>query len=385
MKLSASPSPPCRPNWWGLILLICSLIFVPGVAAHAPFSGSAIARILPERIDLEITLNESDALTLCRTCSTHDGPIQPLSLRANQPALAETGSTLFELMAGGQKLVPNDALASLNTERDLVFRVRYPRPPGTIRFQATYMSQQPEKGANSLLLVFASTNETLIGQKLLTPSNPGYEVADPSDLKVAGFVGVTQTDRPPVSTIVRRYFVIGFETFVRRGHHLIFVFALWTTCFTRRKIVCAILRQSAGYVLFLPVAAHGWLGVSHRVFDLVLVISSAAFAIALWQTAGNARFNLPLVALFYGSIDGLGGGELLQSLNTIGSFTQWAVAVFSFDSGMLSGLFAFAILAVPVLDWLVKRPWFETRGIWWLFGAASVAGALRLGLGAFRF
>ena len=366
--------------WHNALLLIYILVFAPWANAHAPFSGSAIARVLPGRIDLEITLNESDALALCRTCSTHETPIQPLTLRANQSALGETGLTLFEITAGGQKLLPDDSLASLNAERDMVFRVRYPRHPGPIRFRATYMPQQAEKGANSLLLVFASTNETLIGQKLLTPASPGYEVVDPGALRIPGFGGAVFVKGKSAERIEIPSWRLGFQYFALRGDRLLFVLGIWVACRSGRKMAVAVWCEVVGFSIALLMASYGWVVMPIRAVEVVLLAMFASVTLLKFRKSTFGQSNCLGIALAYGLVEGLGAGGPLRDFETRAGLSG-LVSLARYDLGVQSGHVMLAMVAFPILHLLRDKPWFDIRGVRWIFGLATLVGLLRFAKG----
>lgn len=159
-------------------------MFLPADSATEIIHGLAIARLRPDRLEIELTLADSAAYSLL----ANDPFISPTDVAAkatattaatgldasgtpamhdphfdrDQLALVQRGSTLFTITSNGAVLDPLSVTVEFTPQSDVVFHIIYPRPaPGLLLFKVNYFDKVPA-GQKDLLTVLDDSGQTLL-------------------------------------------------------------------------------------------------------------------------------------------------------------------------------------------------------------------------------
>ncbi len=126
----------------GLIALLLFAAALPALRAHDPYTSWTDLRVLPDRLELTLTLSRGSALRLLPNADKL-APITEDNFAAYAEPLRVVAPLLFFLAADGKPLRLASATPKLGDEKDLVFVLVYPRPPSaSLRIRADYLQLQ---------------------------------------------------------------------------------------------------------------------------------------------------------------------------------------------------------------------------------------------------
>jgi len=196
-------------------------MFLQAAPATEVIHGLAIARLRPDRLEIELTLADSAAYSLL----DHDAFTPPTDSAAkaaadvattgvdasgspligdphfnrDQLALVMRGASFFTVTSNGAVLKPLAVTVDLTLQSDVVFHLIYPRPaPGLLLFKVNYFDKVPA-GQKDLLTVLDDSDQTLLTAdlgadnslahvQLLPAPAPASPLAGPSSHRIFALV-----------------------------------------------------------------------------------------------------------------------------------------------------------------------------------------------------
>ncbi len=115
---------------------------LPALHAHDPYTSWTDLRVLPDRLELTLTLARGSALRLLPNAEKL-APITEDNFAVYAEPLRIVAPLIFFLVADGKPLRLVSATPKLGDEKDLVFVLVYPRPPAaSLRIRADYLRLQ---------------------------------------------------------------------------------------------------------------------------------------------------------------------------------------------------------------------------------------------------
>jgi hypothetical protein len=127
----------------GFLLVLCLFAAAPSaLRAHDPYTSWTDLRVLPDRLELTLTLSRGSALRLLPNADKL-APITDDNFAGYAEPLRIVAPLLFFLVADGKPLRLVSAAPKLGDEKDLIFVLAYPRPPAAaLRIRADYLRLQ---------------------------------------------------------------------------------------------------------------------------------------------------------------------------------------------------------------------------------------------------
>ena len=167
----------CRTNTVFLIRL--TLLFAltwASALAHDPSDITAHARLLPERIELQLTLAWSTASELLAP-GKPAGVIRQERFDEIRPALQLRAAEFLTVTAGGKTLAPESVVAELSRDGDVKIRLQFPPVAvSPFRFDAPLLKTLPD-GYTVFLFVIGPEPQRYV-QARMTSEKSSYEIND---------------------------------------------------------------------------------------------------------------------------------------------------------------------------------------------------------------
>jgi hypothetical protein len=152
-----------------LLALAC-----PAMHGHDPYDITSQARLLPEGIELRLTLASSTAR---RLLNGKPAPIQPGQFDALRSEFERRAPQFLTLTAGNKTLVPKSVTAEFTVDGDVKILLQY--PPSTasrLRFDAALLRTLATDGYTVLLLVRGPHEDQAVHERL-TLEKPQCEIS----------------------------------------------------------------------------------------------------------------------------------------------------------------------------------------------------------------
>ena len=147
-------------------LVVFALLALTGTAlrAHDPYDVTSQARILPEGIELRLTVASSTAR---RLLTGKAGTIAPAQFDVLRSEFERRAPQFMTLSAANTALVPTTVAVELTEEGDVKILLRYSPPTAArLRLQAALLEQLPREGYTVFLLVRGSPDERAVAERL---------------------------------------------------------------------------------------------------------------------------------------------------------------------------------------------------------------------------
>jgi len=337
-----------------LILAICA----GGVLAHNPLASWSVARLYPDRVELDVELSAESVWTLLG-----GDPNVPPDVRARLSELKELAPSLYKVSGGSAGLAPQSAEVEVREEDGVGFLLVYARPAGeTLRFDADFLRKLPN--AHRTTLTLKNADDKVLRTQLLTAGNSFLEAVD--------------ADSPSSPAAVRSssfwsFLKLGLEHILTGYDHLLFLFGLLLVCRRFSTAVRIITCFTLAHSLTLALAAFDVISLPGRVVEPLIAASIIFVGVENivrrdepgWRWALTFVLGLVHGFGFAGALKqaglGSGGGALLMPL-------------FSFNLGVELGQVTFAAILLPLLWKLRGTAFFEQYGKTVLSAAVALAG-----------
>jgi hypothetical protein len=178
-------------------------------AAHDPFEITTDAHVSGEVLTLHTTLSLNSATRMCFTGKEALRIVEPGQWAAYRDRYEACARDFFQVTAGGVPLPVSSAKVALTVEGDVEMWTAYPRPTKSpLGFDALRLRRLFAPAAGLVLTVTGA--RTFLGQTLLRPATPSFQVAIGPDAEAP------QT-APPPSTGIATYGFVAALTLVAVG------------------------------------------------------------------------------------------------------------------------------------------------------------------------
>jgi hypothetical protein len=161
---------------WAPVLAVAALLGGGAALAHDPFEITTDAHVSGELLTLHTTLALQTATRMCFSGKEALRVVDPLAFAAYRERYEACARDFFRVSAGGEALPVTSTRVAPTVENDVEMWTAYPRPTKSpLAFDAVRLRRLVAPSAGALLTVTGA--RTFLGQTLLRPATPTFEVA----------------------------------------------------------------------------------------------------------------------------------------------------------------------------------------------------------------
>jgi hydrogenase/urease accessory protein HupE len=334
------------------------VVFCAGsVFAHNPMSSWAVARLHPDRVELDVELSAESAWALLGGAAD-----VPPNVKAKMAELKELAPGLYKVSAGSTELVPQSAEVELREEDGVGLLLVYPQPPGeSLRFAANFL--QKLAGGHRTTLTVKDANDKVVRTQILT-------AADNSLGTSAGVASSPTADR---SASFWSFLKLGLEHILTGYDHLLFLCGLLLACRRFSTAVKIITCFTLAHSLTLGLAALDVVSLPGRVVEPLIAASIIFVGVENIVRRDEPGWRWALTFAL-GLVHGFGFASALKEAGLGSGGAALLVPLFSFNLGVELGQVMVASLLLPLLWKLRATAIFEKHGRTVLSAAVAVAG-----------
>ncbi len=311
--------------------------------AHDPGLSTGQLRLLPDRIEVELTFARADLETLVPLDADGDGAVSPLELATARPALDQFAHDALIVRMDERFVGVEAAAVRLDETNNVHLTAAFPlRQTGTLTIHSTLMQRLP-RGHRQFVTAFDSTGavlaETLLSARqdvvvlnLKEPSAPG-------------------TASPPQHTFTG-FLKLGVEHIITGYDHLLFLLALLIMAPCFRQAALLVTSFTVAHSITLGLATLNVVHIPSNYVEPVIAASIVYVGIEnLIRDRPRGRW---LLTFAFGLVHGFGFASVLRELGVSSSTTGIAMPLLSFNLGVETGQIAIAAIALPLI-WLARK------------------------------
>ncbi len=383
------------PRWARTLGLTLVLWLAWSAPARAHDPGLSALELRPEgdALAARLTLSWLDAARLVPLDADGDGSVSPTELEAARPALEALALGAIEVRLAGRTLSPSEPRIELDASGAVHLWLLFRSPAGT---------QKPPSAATHTPdgLIAAGTGlqvRVLLLERLPRGHRTYLSLRDPGGAllteRVLGagvdsFGFETEPAGPAVAPpegphSFRQFLTLGIEHILTGYDHLAFLLALLVAGGSLRSAAKIITSFTVAHSLTLALATFGLVHLPSRVTEPL--IAASIVYVGLENVFQREHAKRWLLTFGFGLVHGFGFASVLRDLGIGARGLGAAVPLFSFNFGVEIGQISIALLTLPVIWQLSRRPSFATRtvpacsitvallGSWWLLQRTVLA------------
>jgi hydrogenase/urease accessory protein HupE len=325
-------------------------------------------RLLPGRVEIELTFAQADVQALTPLDTNGDGRISPIEWTAAQASLRALVRENLRAEASGHTMFATDVSTRHDASNNVHFAATFPLPDaGRLTFHSELFSRLPRghrqfitvidatgRGLSELLL---SAEQTAVTVTMETPSRGRAE-------QVATFGG---------------FLALGLDHIITGYDHLLFLFALLLLAPGFRQAAGIITSFTVAHSITLGLATLDMVRLSPRFVEPLIAASIVYVGIENLICRDGPRGRW-LLTFAFGLVHGFGFAGVLRELGVSSGSTGIAMPLLAFNLGVETGQIAIAALVLPLLWWARQDRRFICRvvplcsagvialGAWWFVG-----------------
>jgi hypothetical protein len=320
--------------------------------AHDPFEITTDAHVSGDRLGLHTTMSLLTAARVCFTGAVARKTIEPAEVPALRQTLEDCARGFYRVTSGGEALTVLDARLTVTVENDLDVKIATRRPARSpLVFDAVYLPRLAGRAMAGVVLT-ATGARTFLGQKVLRPDDPVFEIAITGEAEAAG--------TPPLPGF-RAYARLGIEHILTGGDHLLFLLGLLVVCRRFRTVAGIVTCFTVAHSITLAVAALGVLTLPGRVVES-LIAATIAFVGVENLIRGDEPRGRWLLTFAFGLLHGLGFASALEDIGLGANGTSIVGPLVAFNLGVEIGQLAVAAPLLFLLWQLRRVPFFARHG-----------------------
>lgn len=207
----------------------------------------------------------------------------------------------------------------------------------------------------------------------LEPGHRHYVAAhgQPVDVVDAADPTVAVTGASDPAAVAGRFFGLGVEHIFTGYDHLLFLFGLLLAAPSLRAMLLIVTGFTIAHSLTLSAAALGLVSLPGALVEPAIAASIIYVGIEnFWRPTPKRRV---LITFLLGLVHGFGFAGMLADLGL--PRDALALALVAFNGGVEVGQAAIVALALPLLLWLRRYPWWEARAVPAMSVLVAIAGA----------
>jgi hydrogenase/urease accessory protein HupE len=324
-----------RISLWPAVLLL----LVSSLRAHDPGLSAATVRVRADAVDVQLAFNPNDL----RDAGVHD--------------FVAFGRDVLRVAVGGSDGALLRGSSRVNEIGDVQIDLELTRAPGdevVVQLRAGGLARAHRSLVTILAADGSPCGEALLGRR-----------SDTLAVKLAPVAASGWADVPRFVGLGIEHILIGYD-------HILFLLALLLVGTSLRSAAAIITSFTVAHSLTLALASLGLLRLPAALVEPAIALSIVCVAVQnLLVRAPAHRWR---VTFAFGLLHGFGFASVLEGLG-LGARGSIAVPLFSFNLGVEIGQLALAALALPLLRWLGRRPFFARKGTRVMSAVIALVGA----------
>jgi hydrogenase/urease accessory protein HupE len=343
-------------------LLLLLLILVPGQAfGHNPMTSWAIARLKPDRLELEVEMSAESAWVLLG-----ESALTPPDVASAIPRLKALAPSLYSVSSAGAEMLPVKTDVELREEDGVAFLLTYARPAnGPLRFDAAFLKKLAAEHRSTLTL--KDEADKVLRTELLSAANTIVGTVFPPEAQ-------TLSDAPQATVSFWAFLKLGVEHILTGYDHLLFLCGLLVVCRRFSTMALIITCFTLAHSITLALAALDLINLSSRVVEPMIAASIVFVGLENLLRRDEPKWRWALTFAF-GLIHGLGFAGVLKQVGLGSSGRALVVPLLSFNLGVELGQLAVTALLLPLLWKLRRLPAYERYGTKVISAAVALFGA----------
>jgi hydrogenase/urease accessory protein HupE len=351
---------------FGNILAVLFLISYAQLSfAHDPGLSSADLTIKSQGIDAKVTFSLQDIEAFVPMDSDQDAEVTAAEQEAVKPKIAEWVLQGVQLALDGQTVRPVDTgKVSFDEKNNAFIEFQYAQAPDKqLRLQANFLSQLP--AGHKQFVTIKDLAGQGIGEKMLSQADNSIEL----NFTVAGVNSESAKSR--TTSTFTDFVLLGIEHILTGYDHLLFLFSL--------LIVTRSFWPALKIITFFTIAHSITLGLAgFNIIDIPSSIVEPLIAATIIYVAlenivrGDHPKGRQWLTFFFGLVHGFGFAAVLREMGISSYETGIMLPLFSFNLGVELGQITVAVIVLPIIWWLHKKPLIEPK----LMPACSIVAAL---------
>ena len=331
--------------WVGLMSAVLCLLLAPWKSfAHDPGLSTGQLRLLPDRIETELTFARADIEALVPLDADGDGEVRPLELAAAKPALETLARTAWAIRVDDRAAVVEAPAVRFNDTSNVCLTATFPTPAtGALTAKSLLLDRLP-RGHRQFVMLLDRAN----GVRAETLLSAGQNVL------VANLEPMTGPQAtPPTSHTFRDFLKLGLEHIATGYDHLLFLLALLILAPGFRQAALVITSFTVAHSITLGLATLHVVTVPSRIVE-PLIAATIVYVGVENLVRREAPRGRCLLTFAFGLVHGLGFASVLRELGVSSGTTGIAMPLLSFNLGVEAGQMAIASLVLPLI-WLARK------------------------------
>lgn len=336
-----------RAGAGSLTLTLCLFLIVAPCKslAHDPGLSTGQVRILPERIEAELTFAQGDLEAVVPLDTNGDGKISPVEMATARPALEKLGNEMLALRVEDRLVAPKSTTFRLDETNNLHITRTFPaRKPGTLSVQSTLIPRLP-RGHRQLVTVLDPTG-SVVTEALLSAEKDVINLSLEKRSEQA-----TPLDR----NIIQGFLKLGIEHIVTGYDHLLFLFALLMIAPGLRQAALIITSFTVAHSITLGLATLNVVNFPSRYVEPLIAATIVYVGVENLVRRGGPRMRW-LLTFVFGLIHGFGFAGVLRESGVTSDTTGITMPLLSFNLGVEAGQIAIAAVLLPAIWWARTTP-----------------------------
>jgi hydrogenase/urease accessory protein HupE len=335
-------------NSWTIFLSACLSLWVAPLHAfaHDPGLSTGQLRILPDRIETELTFARADIETLVQLDADGDGRVSALELATAKPALEQFAHEALFFRMDERFVAVGKAAYRLDDTNNFHLIGTWPLRKGRALIIRSALIDRLPRGHRQFVTVLAPTGTVLTEALLSAEQNViNLEVKE-----------LCEAEAPPFcNRAFRGFLTLGVEHIATGYDHLLFLFALLMMAPGFRQAALIITSFTVAHSITLGLATLNVVNIPSKYVEPLIAASIVYVGVENLRRRDSPRGRW-LLTFAFGLVHGFGFASVLRDLGVSSGTTGIALPLVSFNLGVEAGQIAIAAIALPLIWFARKSP-----------------------------
>jgi len=326
-----------------VIVFLLLLILASRSLAHDPGLSTGQLRILPARIEVELTFATADIQCIVEPGVFFGKKVNPEELAMARPALEKLAREAWSMRIGKCPLAMEACAFRLDETNNFHLRCLFPiQSSGVVSARSLLIDRLP-RGHRQFVTVLDHTNGVL-AEMLLSAGQ---------DVITADILELSQPKGHPPTHTFGNFLKLGIEHIVTGYDHLLFLFALLVMAPRFREAALIITSFTLAHSITLGLATLNVVSFGSKLVE-PLIAATIVYVGVENLIRSAAPPGRSFLTFAFGLVHGFGFASALRELGVSSGTTGVAVPLLSFNLGVEVGQVSITALILPLI-WSARR------------------------------
>ena len=324
-------------------VIVFLLLLASRSLAHDPGLSTGQLRILPGRIEVELTFALADIQWLVEPGVFLGKKINPEALAIAKPGLEKLAREAWSMRIGECPLTMEACAFRLDETNNFHLSCSFPMQiSGALTARSLLIDRLP-RGHRQFVTVFDHANRVL-AEMLLSAGQ---------DVIIADTLKLSQPEGHPPTHTFGNFLKLGVEHIVTGYDHLLFLFALLVMAPRFREAALIITSFTMAHSITLGLATLNVVSFGSKLVEPLIAATIVYVGVEnlIRRSAPTGRW---LLTFAFGLVHGFGFASALRELGVSSGTTGVAVPLLSFNLGVEVGQVSITALILPLI-WSARR------------------------------